>query len=381
VIYFLIEIIVLGNNDYSPNIGKIMVMIALMSGLMLYIPGFKFSAMLEKMINILSSIFFIAGYEMLLTIKYAEKLATSNDLKVYFRYYLEAKNISLFEYVSGGNKSKNFGFYTLNWLISRLTDVNLWHYQSIFYLLTVLIFAFVTIRFLGFKYLFLAVLSFSIFPITSPIYINILRQGLAMMLVFWGVTEYLYGNRKVSFFVLLISLTFHSTTVVIVLPVLLLWILRLKLRTSFLIWLGFVVMYLTNLSRPISTFLNQIIPNEKFDSYTDRIAAHGEADLFYIFIYSTILILFGSYIYWRLKQNDDTKFVRLFQVILIINAVFFLFGYIPFADRMSFYSLLFFPYIIIYYMAAIRKESYLLPYYIGIILFSFSHSALTVLLH
>jgi hypothetical protein len=124
-----------------------------------------------------------------------------------------------------------------------------------------------------------------------------------------------------------------------------------------------------------------MIPNDKFDSYSSRIASVGEADLFNIFLYSTILIFSGIYICWRLKQNEDIKFVRLFQVILIINAAFFLFGYIPFSDRMSFYSLLFFPYIIIYYVAAIGKETYLLPYYLGIILFSFSHSALTVLFH
>lgn len=164
--------------------------------------------------------------------------------------------------------------------------------------------------------------------------LNIIRQYLAMAIVFWGM-KYIFENKFLKYIIVIAMASFIHITVIVTLPMWFLWdhkrnrCIKVEKKGVIFVMALIVVMYWKQILKIVLTlnipFLQKFIPYLEANEASNR--------TFYVKIFMLIVIILGMKC---LKVYDERIecFVYLYAIGTIIEYVGF---YIPFAKRAGLY--------------------------------------------
>lgn len=236
------------------------------------------------------------------------------------------------------------GFYALTWLIAQITDSVLVYFWIIF----VLQFIGLTCR-TGkasplFSDRFYLALLWLAFPFFYSLSLNVLRQGIALIFVLYAIDAELNGRRLRGLLLLVGGMLFHASTLAYLLVFVVLRS-RVSLRVILLIWIACVACAAAALPQQIIAMLASLVPGgirQQYPYYfsylTGQLAQNYDPGFKLRFLlFSALPLLAWLLLGWAgLRPLRDAEFVL--KLYLLLNAIFFFFGYIPFSDRIALLS-------------------------------------------
>lgn len=277
-----------------------------------------------------------------------------SDPIVYKRYFEKMA------YYQSGDRRFEIGYHLFNITIRKLTD-NYQIFLITFYFTFNLIYFRSMVNFSKSKnktYFLLSLLLFLGLSLNSSWYIsattNGLRQGYSLVL-FYLALSYAPLNDKLKklkfLMILILSLTFHDSTILIV-PFLILILVPLRLVIS--------IFFLVTFFYPLG--INEVIIREA-SNFTGvplyfEIASYGENNSgvkwvgfqLDFFIYSVFWSLLFMFLHFRyLKNNIESQYIL--KILIILTSVYFFYGFGAFSNRFGFMSWLFLPVVQTFYLS------------------------------
>jgi hypothetical protein len=172
---------------------------------------------------------------------------------------------------------------------------------------------------------------------------NGLRQGVALVFLYYSLFELFYNNRKFKFLLLfLTSISFHYS-VILALPFLLLK--NLRFRVLFAIWLSTAVCYIYGVNELIIKFISEKfnLPIYNFIKLYSLERGQTEGGLYNgfnidFFIYTVfwpLLLIIIIKMKFRLKSSTliVKEIFKLLKIYFILSIPYFIFGFGPFSNR------------------------------------------------
>lgn len=172
---------------------------------------------------------------------------------------------------------------------------------------------------------------------------NALRQGVALVFLYYSLFELFYNRSKFKFLLLfLTSISFHYS-VILALPFLLLK--NLRFRILFAIWLSTAVCYIYGINELIIKFISEKfnLPIYNFIKFYTLERGQTEGGLYNgfridFFIYTVfwpLLLMVIIKMKFRLKSStiivEET--FKLLKIYFILSIPYFIFGFGPFSNR------------------------------------------------
>lgn len=285
------------------------------------------------------------------------------DRSVYTSQFFTATQDSFGNFLEKHNDS--LMFYIITFLITKITSN-----PEVYYVFMHLLFLYFLIRglYLIFnKNLYVTVLAFFIFLNFTIYYsytLNILRQGLAFVIIIYSIGCILNYKQKRFYLILFTAPFVHWTSLFFTLLV----IVSRKIKTYntftlIIIYTIFSTLYLTHTSDIFTNQLSFILPtNSEGYLSLNRIEQYGGSYKVQFWFFNTIffILLMSPLIFKKLFDLNKLKnYDVFFYYYTITSSVFFLFGFIPFADRIAGYSWLLIPILLAQFINSIKISNYL----------------------
>mgnify|MGYP001130817066 CR=1 FL=1 len=172
---------------------------------------------------------------------------------------------------------------------------------------------------------------------------NGLRQGIALVFLYYGLFDLFYNNRKFKFIIFyLISISFHYS-VLIVGPFLLLKYVRFRL--VFAVWILTAVGYIYGVNELIIKLISAKFNLPVYDfiklysldrGVIDGGLYNGFSLKFFIYtVFWPLLLMFIFKIKLRVKSSSllAKETLNLIKIYLILSMPYFIFGFGPFSNR------------------------------------------------
>lgn len=259
------------------------------------------------------------------------------DRFLYTSNFTEAKGVTLYEYLNSFTGDYLFRYVT--WQIAQITSSVELYYISLHLL-------FIIPLIIGVKYVYnneLVVLSLFLYLNLIFYYsysLNVLRQGIAMALIVLAV-RYLIEKKGAKLLLTIgaASLFHLSSLFFSVIMIYIYFVKRIKFKYSITIYIISSIMYITKLSDnlinliPYSTgYMNTYSSERLIENFG------GSYKLDFLMFNTIFLILFLLAVYKinSLKGNDI--YMNLLNIYILFSSIFFLVGFVAFADRVAAYS-------------------------------------------
>ena len=233
------------------------------------------------------------------------------------------------------------------WFISKLTDSQNLFIISI-YLLMVTILLFALRKLYLPQHVIFVLFAFLSYPFFYIYSFNVLRQGIAMMLIILAISLWIEKKYSLKFFLTLIAAgLFHSSSILFSTALFFMLLFRLKTRTLLFFWVISAFLFITNLNQLILNF--QFIQNSSYvETYTSQRfleAYGGQTNKLNFFIFSIFFIFLFLYLYKRQQLKEEKKIIYnlLIKVYIVFNSIFLLLGFVAYSDRVASYSWIFIP--------------------------------------
>lgn len=277
------------------------------------------------------------------------ELKVGTDAVNYYQYFL---NIGFFH---GSQYQHEPGFHYFALLIHKLTT----NYMVFLFAFNVLI-NFIYIKgmgnFIDKRNKTLCILAHTIFIglfLSSSWYqvatLNGLRQGISLVCLYLSLS-YLFLDKKLKFIsFLLVSLSFHSSTFLIM-PFLILY--RFGLRVSLILFSILALFYplgINELVVKVFSDLTGITVYTLILNYAENFELWRGFQLPF-FLYSMFWCVLFSFVHLKFFK-DSLLSEFLLRTLLILTCAYFVFGFGGFSNRFGFFSWLFLPIIQAFYLA------------------------------
>lgn len=165
----------------------------------------------------------------------------------------------------------------------------------------------------------------------------VIRQSLAMSLIFVAVCLILRGCRLLWAVPLALAPLFHWSSLPIVIVVALLALVRLPLRVALIAWGAAAIAFVTHLQEKMLSPILPFVP--KFDVYSGSSAAEaygGGTNRLDFLALSGFFLVAG--LFFHRRAGTPAWYSRLLTIYTLLNVYFLLFGFISFSDRIAAYS-------------------------------------------
>lgn len=274
-------------------------------------------------------------------------------------------------------------FLITQWFISRFSE-NPVIYVLFTYIMFILI-LYKTIKkiFLPWQRMFV-VFVFLCFPFFYMYVFDGIRQGLAIMLLMLGISYWTEKKNSLKFYLCLIaSGLFHDTAFIMAIIIIIVFLFKLKLRTLLSIWGVTAILFLTGLNAKILNFdFFRSIVYIAIYADPNSIKQFGEVNKLNFFVF-TSFFLFASlflYKYIKLEKAQMKIYSLIIKCYIGFSAVFLLFGFIAYSNRIAMYSWFLIPLLICYPVLYSKKYSNVLLFFVILIAFitSFIYSPFIV---
>lgn len=267
------------------------------------------------------------------------------DTNNYVTFFNSVTNYSSYSEFSSENRNSGLGFFIIAKLIHLFSDdpqVFLFVVAAIFIsLFTISVFRFVEYnRFI----LFFSFLSLFFF---YQLGINIIRDGISLMLAVVAIS-YDSTNKRLQWVYFLFSILFHYTTIILIVG----WFIVKKLeniRTALIIWtlcllLSVVGFGLQNILTILKLdFINRFLTFADYTSYVDDATSQGISINGILF--NLIFLVYGLYMIKK-DESQDKFYKTVFLAYCYLNAIYML-GYgIKASGRLGIISWVLLPYIV-----------------------------------
>ncbi|PCS01426.1 EpsG family protein [Lactococcus fujiensis] len=238
-------------------------------------------------------------------------LNIGGDLSVYgIKVFTEAYSSLNISQLFTLEPSTEFGYLTLNYLISRITS-NMNVFLFIFGLLTygITYIALVNFR----KYSNVTLSLFTYLMLFYELTFNLLRQGFACTLVFFAISLYLKGKKKLCLMLLILSVTFHATAILgFVVLFIVVWLQKEPhhLKTKLIIIFLFLFVMITVFSPMIIEFLiNNNLIADKYTVYTMNQSGNTLGGISITNLYRLIFIVPFILMWHKIENNKVLIFL------------------------------------------------------------------------
>lgn len=182
---------------------------------------------------------------------------------------------------------------------------------------------------------------------------NGLRQGIALVFLYYGLVDLFYDNKKFKFLIFyILSISFHYS-VLAVGPFLLLKYIRF--RYTFALWFLIALGYVYGLNEIIIRFISEKfnLPIYNFIKYyslergvTSGGLYNGFSTNFFIYtVFWPIILLIILKVRFKVKSSKIIweKVITLIKIYFLLSLPYFIFGFGPFSNRYAMLALFFVP--------------------------------------
>lgn len=271
-----------------------------------------------------------------------------SDLVIYSREFLSYADLSLRESLIFGNREI---FFTLfSWIIAQFTD-NVYIYLIIIWLFITYIMIKSFKLIIKPRQIVLLFFSYVNFPFFFGYIVNGIRQGFAMSFLLLSLCLLINGNKKEILFIssLVLAILSHNAALPFALLLLLLrFYKKLSLKFSISVWIISSFLFLTGLNRsvlnPVALFIEPLAGYLSEEALS-RYAGVNRVDFL---LFSLIFIIIGVFFYNKLNLENKNTYRIILNSYILFNALFVLFGFIAFSNRLSTFSWWFIPIVIWY---------------------------------
>jgi hypothetical protein len=311
-----------------------------------------------KRVNISVETFYVFCFFTCLSILIAFRdYSVGIDTSTYAKYFVNAAEIEglsatkfglsyklYMQFVSIFSNSPQFFFFTVSLFISMLLYLS---YAEL-------------LKDKGYSYIiiFISLLLLSGWYITEIT--NGIRQGMALVILYWSIFKYLKNDRYFLFAVFLfIAIGFHQS-VYLILPFLLLY--KIKFKYTLFIWAILAVAYVIGLNENIVKYMSDLLNVNtykfiKYYSLLDKsMSGFGnyEGLRWDLFLYTIFWPLLYFFIYG--KRSNDEVFSFIVKTYLILSMPYFVFGFGPYSNRYAVIGWFFLPFLQIITIMKIKFE-------------------------
>lgn len=282
------------------------------------------------------------------------------DKARYTSHFFDAKFYNLKQFLEIYND--NFLFYLLTYAIAQIfSNPNL--YYTLFHLLFIY-FLLRGIYLIFHKNLYLTVLCLFLYLNFVFYYshtLNILKQGLSISIIIYAIGK-MVSSKKYLISLIIAPLIHWASFFFSILVFISKRIKNLNTLSMIIIYSFFSTLFLTNTSSYFSNIINFILPDNAYSYLAlERLDYYGGAYKIQFWLFNTFnFILFLSpLIFKKLFVQDKLKNYRLFfQYFTINSSIFFVFGFIPFSDRIAAYSWMLIPILLTLFIDSIKIPNY-----------------------
>ncbi|WP_343659578.1 EpsG family protein [Ralstonia sp.] len=289
---------------------------------------------------ILHALYIVAG--MLLAALFAAADFGADSDKTAYALYFDAIAHNLG--VPTGFERIEPGFYGFTWLVSHITESAYTYFWLIFSFQFFGITSFWGKRSPLFRDGIYSALLWLAFPMFYSLSLNVLRQGMALVFVIYALDAELTGRRYRPFVLIGLGALFHASTLIFA-PALLILRLNWRLRTFLLIWLLCVVAAAAMLPQQLVALLANAIPpgiSEQYPYYfsylTGELAETYDTGLKLRFLAFSAIPILAWVMVRQFRFAVDRDCLQVLKLYLLLNALFFFIGHIPFSDRIALLS-------------------------------------------
>lgn len=195
----------------------------------------------------------------------------------------------------------------------------------------------------------LALILLIAFPVFWQLTASAFKQCMAIALLILATEFYIRKKILHSLIFSILALNFHFTSAIFLLFLLFMYFTKEKFGIKFFlfIWGGTAVISILG----VNTFINNIqlikefIGNDKASIYLTGLETANRFRLdFFIFSLVPVVIIFIN----KNKFSEDIFIKNISIIYLFFNAVYNIFSFIPFSDRVAAYSWVYFPLILLW---------------------------------
>lgn len=252
--------------------------------------------------------------------------------------------------------SNDFLFFVLQWSVSRLTNQP-YVFLFIVYILFVALFQKFILKLFSPWHSLLILFSYTMFPFYYNLTTNIIRQGLAMSVLFLLLADYL-NQKKTSFskMILIIATAtlIHWSALVFGLIILLLNLIKINMKFAVGLWLLLAMAYVLNLQTTFALKITYLFPKAEMYSSSLAFASYGNrVNRIDFLLFSAVWIGISLIIY---NAKRDEVYGKLIKIYIIFNSVFLFVAFLPFSDRTATYSWMLIPLLI--WMPILKATKY-----------------------
>jgi hypothetical protein len=252
-----------------------------------------------------------------------------NDTGTYLFIYDQLKYTSfgdIFGYLKGDTL-----FLAISWVVARITgDQTI--YLMILWLLFCIPFGYFINKLFPTWKSAIVLFSYMNFVFFYNYADNALRQGIAIS--FLLVALYMVLNKKKPYIFMIIGSLIHWTCLPFSVVI---YSYKFRLRTLLVTWGIFCLLFITNLNAKVVGPLWSLIPN--IDTYTsvNSLNSYGnQVNRLDFLILSASVLVTSLFLYYFMHRNE--MYMKIIKVYISFNALFLLFGFISFSDRLAVYS-------------------------------------------
>lgn len=207
------------------------------------------------------------------------------------------------------------GFYILNKIIGFISNGNERAFILLVSFITMLLFAVVI-------YKNSSNVGLSIFLFYSYYFffysLSAIRQYLAMSVAMNGFFSYRKGNKKIGLFILLISFLFHYSSILLIIPIVLI---NLKPSIKNIIYVSLLSCAVPLFFERIFYFLINNFNRFSYYTYINNFSGRGISVNILLYVFEIVLILFGVYIIYdsNKKQKEINKDIYIYTICILLS--------------------------------------------------------------
>ena len=282
-----------------------------------------------------------------------------SDMVRYVRSFKEMSDFSLFEILKYYDWEPLF--LVTQWFISRFTENQVVYVIFTFLMFCFLLYTIAKKMFLPWQRMFFIFIFFC-YPFFYMFVFDVIRQGIAMFLLILSTTYMLDKKKHIKFFVCIVAAgLFHDTAFMMGGALAIVFLFNFKLKTYLFVWSITAILFLTGFNSSILNF--DFIRNIGYvDIYTQDFRIKnfgGGVNKISYFIYSSFFLIVSLFLYKYLILEEYYKktYFHIIKCYLGFNALFLLFGFIAYSNRIAMYSWFLVPLLVAYPILHKKKHS------------------------
>ena len=229
----------------------------------------------------------------------------------------------------------------------------------IFYLYLSKIFDKTSILF-GANKLFILFCFFSLF-ISLSLSINVIRQGVALVFLGYGILSFLDSkNRHVFLFYILLAFLTHSTSIIAILVFLFVFYFTNKINLFYFILFYFVGILVSYFNIGILDFIGDalLIEDRRADYLVNESEYYDVGFKPQFILFNTFFLFASCFSFKNLDFINKDKYEILIKYYIILSVLFFFCFQIPYSDRIGLFSWIMLPILMAPYFSNKSKYSF-----------------------